>query len=238
MPHPGPDELVAAALTRDPVPGVADHLAVCPSCREEVEALRRTAELVGDHHGEPLHDPPPEVWDRVAGELGPELGGAAAPAPARPARSSRRRVPALLVAAALVVGLLGGLGTGLGIAALREGRADDAPSVPLVAVAAGSAVDGSTGLADVDGSRVLTVRVGRAQVGPGEFLEAWLIDAAATRLYTLGALTPDGPGTWSGRFVLPADLPLDVLDTVDVSIEAYDGDPGHSGDSLLRGRTA
>jgi hypothetical protein len=72
----------------------------------------------------------------------------------------------------------------------------------------------------------------------GACLEAWLMDAAGTRLHALGALTPQTDGALHGSFELPADLPLDRYDTVDVSVEPLNGEPSHSGVSLLRGRTA
>jgi hypothetical protein len=49
-------------------------------------------------------------------------------------------------------------------------------------------------------------------------------------LVSLGTL--DGS---SGRFDLPAGLDLDQFSVVDVSEEQFDGDPAHSGDSIVRG---
>lgn len=243
MRHPGPDELVDAALsTRDPDPGTEAHLRGCPTCRAEVEALRGTAQLAREGADRPLQDPPPAVWERVVGELGPELtGGPAAPRDGPGTVTMlplRRRGPLLLAAAALVVGLAGGVGLGLTLGPGDPEGPDASGAVPLVALDPGSGTTGSTGLAESGGRRVLTVALERGAVPAGGYLEAWLMDEGATRLYALGGLTADGPGRWTGRFVLPPDLPLDVLDTVDVSVEHFDGDPGHSGESLVRGRTA
>ena len=49
-------------------------------------------------------------------------------------------------------------------------------------------------------------------------------------LVSLGTL--DGT---SGRFDLPAGLDLTQFSVVDVSEEQFDGDPAHSGDSIVRG---
>ena len=38
-----------------------------------------------------------------------------------------------------------------------------------------------------------------------------------------------------GRFSIPVGLDLDDYALVDVSAEQFDGDPSHSGDSILRG---
>ena len=61
------------------------------------------------------------------------------------------------------------------------------------------------------------------------YLELWLIDPTVTRMVSLGPLRADGlydlpPG------VDPAEFPV-----VDVSAEPVDGNPAHSGQSLLRG---
>lgn len=242
MRHPGPDELVDAALsTRDPDPGTAAHLRGCSTCRAEVEALRGTAQLAREGADRPLQAPPPAVWERVVGELGPELTAPAA-APTGPgtvtAPPARRRGALLLAAAALIVGLAGGVGIGLALGPDDPELPDVPGAVPLAALDPGSSTTGSTGLAEIDGRRVLTVALEREAVPADGYLEAWLMDEGATRLYALGGLTADGPDRWTGRFVLPPDLPLDVLDTVDVSIEHFDGNPGHSGQSLVRGRTA
>ncbi|MFR9803272.1 anti-sigma factor domain-containing protein [Pseudonocardia sp. RS010] len=253
MRHPGPDELVAAALSalsaRNPAPGIETHLRSCPACRAEVESLRTTSRLAREGADQPVQDPPSAVWERVVGELGPELAGAAgrpADPPALHALAdesvadravegrTRRRGPVLLAAAALVAGLAGGLAIGLTVGGDPQVPAE----VPLVALDPGSGTTGSTGLTEVDGSRVLVVALERDALPAGGYLEAWLMDEGATRLYALGGLAPAGPGRWAGRFVLPPDLPLEVLDTVDVSVEHFDGDPGHSGESLARGRTA
>ena len=67
---------------------------------------------------------------------------------------------------------------------------------------------------------------------PGDgFREAWLINAAGEQLVSLGVV--DGS---SGRFVIPAGLDLADYRLVDVSEEPFDGDPAHSGDSIVRGQ--
>ena len=53
-------------------------------------------------------------------------------------------------------------------------------------------------------------------------------------IVALGALTRDGSG-YVGSFTVPSNLPMAQLDLIDVSAERYDGNPGHSGVSILRG---
>jgi hypothetical protein len=103
----------------------------------------------------------------------------------------------------------------------------------------GWGASGSAEVVDAAGVRQVRVMVvDPAGVRPGACLEAWLMDAAGTRLHALGALPPQTDGALHGTFELPADLLLDQYDTVDVSVEPLNGDPSHSGASLLRGRTS
>jgi len=64
----------------------------------------------------------------------------------------------------------------------------------------------------------------------GELREVWLLNPDATGLVSLGLL--DGS---SGRFVVPAGIDLGEYPLVDVSVESADGNPGHSGISVVRG---
>jgi hypothetical protein len=57
-----------------------------------------------------------------------------------------------------------------------------------------------------------------------------LPEVDASGLLSLGLLE----GT-SGRFAVPAGIDLDQFTLVDVSAEPVDGDPSHSGDSIVRG---
>jgi hypothetical protein len=52
----------------------------------------------------------------------------------------------------------------------------------------------------------------------------------------LGALAGGG-GDFHGSFAVPDGLPLAEFGRVDVSAERWDGNPGHSTESLLRGDT-
>lgn len=61
------------------------------------------------------------------------------------------------------------------------------------------------------------------------YVEVWLIDPTVSRLVSLGPLQADGV------YDIPAGLDPTSFPIVDVSAEPLDGDPTHSGDSLLRG---
>ena len=69
-----------------------------------------------------------------------------------------------------------------------------------------------------------------APVPSGDVREVWLIRSDASGLVSLGLL--DGS---TGRFVVPDGIDVDEFNLVDVSAEPVDGDPAHSGDSIVRG---
>ena len=58
----------------------------------------------------------------------------------------------------------------------------------------------------------------------------WLLGADGKRLVSLGLL--DGT---TARFPLPPEVDLSQFPVVDVSLEPADGNPAHSGDSIVRG---
>jgi hypothetical protein len=62
------------------------------------------------------------------------------------------------------------------------------------------------------------------------FLEVWVIDEGVTRLVSLG------PERADGVYDLPPALDPEEFPVVDISSEPLDGDPAHSGESLLRGQ--
>lgn len=64
----------------------------------------------------------------------------------------------------------------------------------------------------------------------GGLREVWLIDPETSGLVSLGLLSGA-----NGTFSLPDELDLERYSVVDVSQEPDDGNPAHSGDSIVRG---
>jgi anti-sigma-K factor RskA len=182
----------------------------------ELRALGRRAGIDADHPVEPLEPPPPGIWDRIAGEL--DEPPAVTPLRARPARWA---VPLAIAAGVAVIAgvvVLGG---------------DDADEPVVVASAtldplAGSG-SGTAELLDTDGHLQLRVETDELDAGDG-FLEVWVIDTGVERLVSLGPVRADG------LYDLPTGLDPRDFPIVDVSVEPIDGNPTHSGDSLLRGQ--
>jgi hypothetical protein len=240
--HSDPEDLALRALGED-VAGLDDHLATCALCRDELEALRA---VVATGRAVTAEDrpvaPPPVVWDRVVAELGlsvPAVTGA--PDPATPAgspavrdelaarreRSGRGRT-ALVAAAAALVGIALGVGGGAVLGGSDDGSGAVVATASLAALPDRSGTGEAT-LRTADGERVLVLDVSGLTTADG-FYEVWLLDEDAQRLVSLGLL--DGS---TGRFTLPPAVDVGEFPVVDVSIEPADGDPAHSGDSVVRG---
>jgi anti-sigma-K factor RskA len=177
---------------------------------------------------------PPEAWDPGAVPPLPDLPPLpAAPAaePPRPPRRAWRPVAAVAACAALIA-------AGAGIGALVFGGGGDAEAGPAIALTGvGDGSPAASGRARVvssdDGGLRLQVS-GLEPSGPDGFYELWLLDGPR-RLLSLGAFRV--PASGSAEVTVP--LPVDVTDFpfVDVSAETDDGNPGHSGVSVLRGPT-
>jgi hypothetical protein len=225
--HSDPDELALRALGED-VPELDEHLATCAQCQSELDQLRAvvTTARAAEPEDQPVA-PPPSVWEAITAELGLS-GGADELAPRRGA--SRRPPGWLLTAAAAVAGIaVGALG-----AVVLLGGDDAPPGSEVVAQAELAALPehqgtGSAAVRTTGDRRVLVVDVADLTEGDG-FYEVWLLDAEAQRLVSLGLLEGD-----RGRFPLPDAVDVADFPVVDVSIEPTDGDPGHSGNSVVRG---
>ena len=231
-PHSDPDELALRALGEKV--GDDGHLASCPACQSELDQLRAVVATARAVQPEDVPvAPPPRVWDAVAAELG--IDAAHDDLAARRARPSLAgRFGLLALAAAVVVGIaLGAVGT-----AVLSG--DGATGSPGAVVARADLEPlperAGSGVAEVLGSgdrRELAVEVTGLTGDADGFYEVWLLDKDAQRLVSLGVLRGD-----RGQFPLPATVDVAEYPVVDVSIEPVDGNPAHSGDSVVRGLLA
>jgi hypothetical protein len=195
-----------------------------------------------------LDEPPPGLWGGIealvaAGEAGgadTAVGPPAAPRAEAPAghrapvidlaTRRRRRLPFLLGAAAAVLAATVGL-----FAYLQR---DDVPGVRQIddvalsndgLEAVGSSSTGRATLVRLAGGEyALDVQVDNLPRVDG-FLELWIIDTEVKGMYSLG------PISRSGRYALPVNVDPNGFPIVDVSVEPADGQPAHSGKSILRG---
>ncbi|KQM82351.1 anti-sigma factor [Agromyces sp. Leaf222] len=250
--HPEPDDLAAlAADGTEPSGETGAHLRSCEPCRSEYEAyVAASASARASSTDLGLESPPASVWAGIVGELA--LDDASdplhAPVPSadsvdrgapRPAvairpdvssdtrRRSRRWWP--VAAAAAVIGLVAGIAIGVGLSGtsssetvIAEARLEPFP---------GWDADGRAVLEqDRDGRYSMLVELD-GDVGTDGLTEVWLLREEPVGLVSLGLL--DGRTT---RFALPDDLDLSEFSIVDLSAEPSDGDPTHSGDSIVRGQ--
>ena len=145
------------------------------------------------------------------------------------AAAPRRRVLTRVWALAASFVLVAGVGLGVWAVTQRVSLTEIAQATlapfPDHATAEGTAIVEER----PDGTFVVRVELS-ADTAPDTFREVWLITADASALVSLGVL--DGT---EQTFAIPADVDLNDYVLVDVSQEPVDGDPNHSGDSIVRG---
>ncbi len=227
--HVDPDLLALLALGEQVASrSERDHISACATCRDELENLTRAAAIgrLTLDAGE-LSEPAPRVWSRITEELALRNADPVAPVVPLPVRARRRWAPAL-VAAAVLVALSGGVLTWV---ALRP---------PAVKVLASASLDafpawpGASGTATVeempDGGRVVHVSLTDPDAEDG-YREVWLITSDTTKLVSLGVVRGA-----EGTFTIPDGIDIARYDLVDISAEPFDGNPAHSGDSIVRGQ--
>lgn len=167
--------------------------------------------------------------DEVAEDDEPEAPAATGAPPAASERSGRSWTRALwaLAASLVLVAVVGG-----GIWWAQAGLAP--VSIATAALDAFPDHPDAIGTAEVDeardGSRTLTVTL-EGDADSDEYREVWLIRNDGGALISLGVL--DGE---TGTFPIPEGVDLAEYDLVDISFEPVDGDPAHSGNSIVRGQ--
>lgn len=243
--HPDPDDLALAALGEPLEPRTQQHVSTCPECAAQISSFRRTVELAElNDFGRDAPPPGDHVWGAIAGELGFAGSGepAADPEPAAVtplpsgARSTRRRWRWVAPVAAAVVGIAAGAGAVVLVQNRQNAVVVDA-TAPLTPVPGGPlpATDGQLGTAELVTARSgLQVRVDASGLpaSSASAYEVWLFGDDG-RMVSLGTLS-DG----TGSFTLPQGIDPAEYRTVDISDELPDGNPAHSGISLVRGTFA
>ena len=224
------------------------HLEACSRCDAELAALTRLVNVGRTLGGVDLVQPPDAVWAGIHSQLALSDGLRDVPREQRlpfaltsvdqPVGSSptgreprklrpvrRRALVGLVAAAALVVGLIAGA---VGTSLLTR------PADPLVV--ADAVLEPFPGWDASGSARVEESTTGALQIvvdmsaPDGGLREVWLLDPETSGLISLGLMS----GT-SGAFSLPAELDLERYSVVDISQEPDDGNPAHSGDSIVRG---
>ncbi|MGE4178158.1 MAG: anti-sigma factor, partial [Thermoleophilia bacterium] len=140
---------------------------------------------------------------------------------------------------ALAVGaiVLAAAVAGLSWWALAGGDDAGADGPPIALAPVGTTDPAARGEAHTarDGEALALSVSGLPASAPQTFYELWLLDGPE-RLLSLGSFRVPDSGDASVEVPLP--VPLADFAFIDVSREPADGDPGHSGDSLLRGASS
>ncbi|WP_311258053.1 anti-sigma factor [Microbacterium sp. WCS2018Hpa-9] len=256
------DEKIALIAMGEPAGSDADmqHLVDCESCAAEVAEMSRVALVARSSVVEgDLEAPPAGVWSRIHGELGLTTAVAADPASVVPVPvpepepvpvsvseqdaadaghprqrtrvRSRRRSSASVWILAASMALVVAIGAGVWIARSLTPSSAVIASAELAAFPDHPEAVGQAEIDDDgDGRRTLTVTLEGDELADGEYREVWLIREDGQALISLGVLDDA-----SGTFRVPDGVDLDEYRLVDISFEPVDGDPAHSGDSIVRG---
>lgn len=225
--HCDADELALLALGEDLGEDCAAHVAQCEQCAEELATYREVV-LVGRASGGPdmLATPPPQVWDRISEQLATEPV---------PLASRRRGLPTWLgLVAATVAGIL--IGVGVVSYTGRSAPEQIVASAQLAPMPDGPdrGGDAEATLNKTDDGYTVTVKA-TDMSGPEGFYEVWLLDEKNSGLIALGTLAP---GQREATFPVPDGVDLQLFNAVDISDEPLDGNPGHSGATVMRGTLA
>ncbi len=165
--------------------------------------------------------PPPGTWDRIAAQLDAETPPAA---PEPTGRAISRR--ALWWGVGGIIA--GGAVTFVGQRLLDAGRI--IAEIPLRTLDT-HVVEGRARIRDHGGRLILEVDLPDVVNPPDGYVEVWLLNRNLADLVSVGI--------FSGQTTEYYPVSKDLLDRgyviVDLSRERYDGNSGHSGDSLVRG---
>ncbi len=182
-------------------------------------------------------EPPADLWAAIAAELGVDTSHDAEPSrpgtvvPLTRATSGgdqlRLRLWPFVAAAAAAVAVI------VGVVALAD--SDDTErelaSAPLTndgLAPAGQGLSAEASLVDRDGDLAVHLEVPDLPTVDG-YYEVWVIDTDVVGMYSLGSFHGNGD------YALPPGIDPEAFPVVDISIEPADGQPIHSGTSILRG---
>ncbi len=216
-----------------------DHVSGCSVCREEIDSLAAVTNIMSAGGPVPV-EAPAYLWPAIEAAIRdlPNAAGSApetSTTPAAPASlDSRRQSRSRRFSG---VSLLGAAAAGaavmwIGSTVVGADSPEEAPVVATAELAAleSSVTPGTAEIVERDGHRMLRIDASALPTVTDGYLQVWLLEDDASGMVALGSLTEGGE-----EFELPDSLSTDTFTTVDVSVEHYDGNPAHSGESLWRG---
>lgn len=186
-----------------------------------------------------LEEPPPHVWANIATKV-----STSGPTPrtqvhrrrstnrsSRPGGRGGLRRPVLVgsvAAAVLAVLVVATVAISVSSGPSRPVRAEVALSNAGLD-GAGRSSGGNARLVDQDGTAVIELDLRGLPAESNGYLELWLIDTEVQGMVSLGPLHGNG------AYPVPANVVVGDFPVLDISLEPIDGQPTHSGRSVLRG---
>lgn len=171
--------------------------------------------------------PPPGLWADIEQTLKPEMLRAEKTQGRKFGGGFSARLlaaAAVFIAAILVASAIGGSDEGPQLVAQADLLTDTLP------VATDAEAD--VNLVRTGDGYALDIDLTSLPVASNGELELWIINDGVDDMHSLGVLMS------SGRFALPDGVDPEDFPIIDISVEPFDGNPAHSGQSTLRGRLA
>jgi hypothetical protein len=230
MSHCDEDALALLALGEVVDSRDVAHAQECAECSARLEEYRAVVGIGRTVTPDDVPSAPPaEVWAAVSAEVARERDASGVVRSLDSAPSRRRRGGYVLAAAAAVVGLIAGSAATATIINRPE-------SVQIVASAAldpigDAGVSGTAVIEQVSGGTQLKVTVPDLPAAEDGYYEVWMATADTSTMVAIGNLNPGETAVYT----LPTGMDLAAFPVVDVSLEHFDGDPGHSVTSVVRG---
>lgn len=223
------------------------HLLLCRRCAADLAELRRIVSTGREAPPEDIRPPRSSVLARIQAEVAADDGSAGldpiAPSvapvdlrhPVALTLPRRRPLVAAIAAAAAVAVVVAGAvwqhqaSRNVVVAqATRDVVVAQATLNPLPSKSG----RGTAKVVRKDGVEQLSIAVDTLVTGPG-FEELWLINTDGRRMISLGVVPPNGRASYPMPAILAPAMGGYVI--VDISLEPFDGNTRHSGDSVLRG---
>lgn len=253
MSHCDPETLALRSLgERVGTPDVDAHLATCQECQDQLASLGTLVGIARTRGPVEMQQPSAAVWAQIHDELGlttavtnrsdtastatpaPHLEQDVAPVVSLQERRDRRARPSTWLLAAAGIGgiVVGGVVTAAVVGTDAQESLTVASSVDLDPLPAWDAQGTAELAVNAQGQQMLVVALDAdAAASADGFQEVWLIDENVEGMVSLGILEGS-----DGQFVIPDGVDVAAFPIVDISLEPFDGDPTHSGDSIARGQ--